>query len=403
MADTPEEVLGMSDEDFLKLNDPAAEAVVDEPSAPAVPDNTSSADQASGDGGTSEESGAAGSTEAGATETGAGANTETTTTETTTTTEGQVAGGESTADTKTGETAAETGSELAKTEGEAPKDPEPIDYKAGFELIMKPFKANGKMIEPKSPEEAVALMQMGANYTRKMQELQPHRKTLLMLQNNGLLDPDKLSFLIDLDKGNPEAVKKFIKDRGIDPLDIDTSTDPAYLGGNHQVTDQEVNFRSALEELSSTSAGKETLQDINDRWDNVSKEALWQHPQILTAIQEQRESGVYATIVAEVDRQITLGKLPASTPFLEAYQTVGDQLVAEHNAKTGQGNVAPKLEPEAPQVLATRAATPKSPITNSDKAAAASPSRGNATPPKTEINPLAMSDDDFLKQWNGRL
>lgn len=51
-----------------------------------------------------------------------------------------------------------------------------------------------------SVDEAIQLMQMGANYTRKMQELQPHRKTLLMLENNGLLDEGKLSFLIDSDE-----------------------------------------------------------------------------------------------------------------------------------------------------------------------------------------------------------
>ena len=61
-----------------------------------------------------------------------------------------------------------------------------------YNKIMAPFKANGKMIELRSPEEAVSLMQMGANYTRKMQELQPHRKTLLMLQDNNLLDAEKL-------------------------------------------------------------------------------------------------------------------------------------------------------------------------------------------------------------------
>lgn len=44
-----------------------------------------------------------------------------------------------------------------------------VDYKAGYEQIMALTKANGKTMQVKSVEEAIQLMQMGANYTRKMQ------------------------------------------------------------------------------------------------------------------------------------------------------------------------------------------------------------------------------------------
>lgn len=269
-----------------------------------------------------------------------------------------------------------------------------------YNQIMKPFKANGKMIELRSPEEAVGLMQMGANYTRKLQEIAPHRKTLIMLQNNGL-DHDKLSFLIDLDKGDPEAVKKFIKDRGIDPLDIDTSTDPAYLGGNHQVTDEEVAFRTVLEELRSTPEGSATLKEVNDRWDTASKELLWKHPDLLEVIQEQRSNGVYDAISAEIDRRRTLGKLSANVTFMDAYKLVGDELYAPRNPTAGTAPTA-----QEPQVLATRPATPKPSVSNNDKVTAAAPSRGTAAKPQDQSNPasfLAMSDDDFLKQMKDRV
>lgn len=268
-----------------------------------------------------------------------------------------------------------------------------------YNQIMKPFKANGKTIELRSPDEAVNLMKMGANYTRKMQELAPYRKTLMMLENNNLQDPDKLAFLIDLNNGDPEAMKKFIKDRGIDPLDIDTSSDPAYLGGNHQVSDEEVVFKSTLEDMRSTPEGEETLKVVATHWDTASKEVLWKNPEVLPIIQEQRESGVYDVIVAEMDRQRTLGKLRADMPFLEAYKAVGDQLVSLGNgAQTHQTNLTP-----APQVLATRVAAPKSAITDNDRASAAAPSRGSAVAPKEFVNPLAMSDEQFLKQMENRV
>ena len=98
-----------------------------------------------------------------------------------------------------------------------PTESEKTDYEAFYKEVMTPFKANGKLIELRNPAEAVQLMQMGANYTRKMQAIQQHRKVLTMLENNGLLDEGKLSFLIDIEKKNPDAIQKLVKESGIDP------------------------------------------------------------------------------------------------------------------------------------------------------------------------------------------
>lgn len=304
------------------------------------------------------------------------------------------------------EPAAEAGAE--KPEEKAP------NYEDFYKKVMTPFKANGKTVELKSPEEAVSLMQMGANYTRKMQELVPHRKQLTMLQNNNI-DENKLSFLIDLDKRDPEAIKKLIKESGIDLDQIDTSSEPAYLEGNHRVTDEEVNFGSALEDLKSTPDGLTTLKTINDHWDQASKEVLWKNPGVMATIHEQREYGIYDRIAAEVDRQKTLGKIPATTPFLEAYRTVGDQLTAAggfadlaeklsgnapSETATPPGQVEKKPEP---QPVATRAAVPKPTHKAGDAASAASPTRATPANAQPFVNPLSMSDDEFLKTFNGRL
>ena len=174
-----------------------------------------------------------------------------------------------------------------------------IDYKKFYEKIMTPFKANGKLITLKTPEEAIQLMQMGANYTRKMQAIAPYKKTLLMLENNGLLDENKLSFLIDLDKKNPEAIKKLIKDAGIDPMDIDTSTEPQYKEGSHKVSNEEAAFMTVLDDLKQSQDGMQTIKEINSNWDDASKNILWSSPDIMRTIHQQRENGVYQLIVDE--------------------------------------------------------------------------------------------------------
>jgi len=276
------------------------------------------------------------------------------------------------------------------------------DYEALYKQVMLPFKANGRTIELKTPDEAIQLMQMGANYTKKMQELVPHRKVLAMLQNNGLMDEGKLTYLIDLDKKNPEAIKKLIKEAGLDPQEIDTSVEPAYREGNHRVSDDEVAFHSALEDMKSTPDRVGTLKVINDNWDQASKDALWKSPDIMSIIHGQRETGVYDRIAAEVHRRQTLGSIPTSVPFLQAYKVVGDQMTAADAFKDLISKPVPPAK--TPVVVATRVAAPKPALTNGARAAAASTTRqAPAASAKVASNPLAMSDEDFLKQMAGRV
>lgn len=267
---------------------------------------------------------------------------------------------------------------------------------AFYNDIMTPFKANGKTIEVRTPEEAKQLMQMGANYTRKMQELAPHRKILTMLQNNDLLNEDKLSYLIDLDKKNPDAVKKLIKDSGVDPLDVDTEGSD-YVGSNHSVSDEEVEFRTTLDELSSDKAGKETLVIINSQWDEASKEILWSKPEVMTAIHTQRELGLYDKIANEVARRKTIGMIDAKIPFLQAYTETGDEMARAALGTNGQTDDEEQTGKPELKPVATRTATPKSGLKNNDKAAAASPSRSAPASAKVISNPLAMSDEEFIK------
>ncbi|MEG0589788.1 hypothetical protein, partial [Aurantimicrobium sp.] len=281
-------------------------------------------------------------------------------------------------------------SESAKVEGDTGK----VDYQKAYEAVMAPFKANGKTMQVQSPEEVVALMQMGANYTRKMQELQPQRKTLLLLENNGLLDEGKLSYLIDLSKGDPEAIKKLIKDSNFDVMNVDLDKESTYQGGNHTVTDEEVNFRTVLDELNSNPVGKETLNAISSTWDQASKEVLWSNPEVMTTIHAQRESGIYNRITTEMERRKTFGQIQPGTPFLHAYKAVGDDL-----QKSGAFADLIK-QPEAPATASTpvavKASLPK-PTGTDPRIAAAAVHHSSAVKTDKGVNPLAMSDEDFLK------
>ena len=249
-----------------------------------------------------------------------------------------------------------------------------VNYKNAYNKIMAPFKANGREFKVENPDEAVRLMQMGANYTKKMQSLAPNLKLMRMLDNNQLLTEDKIAYLIDLSQSKPAAVSKLLKDGNIDPMEIDTDDAAKYQAGDYSISDKEMSFHDILEDVTSTKAGKETVQHIDTVWDKASKATVFDDPTILSIINEQRSNGIYDKIATEVDRQKTLGTIPNTTPFIEAYKIAGDKLQAQGafgSPEPDTGGSVENTEP-GPKVLETRTGSRKPTVTNGEKAKAAS-------------------------------
>jgi hypothetical protein len=289
----------------------------------------------------------------------------------------------------------------------------PEELASFYDKVMQPFKANGKDITLKTPEEAVRLMQMGAGYGRKLQEIQPHLKTIKMLEKNNLLDVEKLSYLIDLSNNNPDAVRKLIKESGIDPLDISSDDNTKYSPTDHRVSDTEIEFDSALKEVAELPRGRETIQIITQTWDDLSKQALWSQPSLLPIIRDQRVNGIYDQITSHIEKLKLLGEMNLNTPFLEAYKIAGDDLVStnslvikednsSHNTLKENTTRKLRVDPNSVKILGTRVASPKSSVANNNKVKAVSSPNSGRTGKQT-VNPLEMADDAFLKQFEGRL
>lgn len=280
------------------------------------------------------------------------------------------------------------------------EESKPFDYKSAYEDLLKPIRANGKEIKLNSVQELIQLAQQGANYTKKMQEFAPHRKTAMMLKDNNI-DEEQLSYLIDLSKKDPTAIQKLLKDSAINPLDLDVEAESTYQGGNHRVTDEEADFRTAIDDATQSDSGKVVLQAINSSWDQASKNVLFTQPAIIETMIQQQEAGFYDRINSEIDRRRTLGILPMTTPFLHAYKLVGDQMVAAGQLQDLVDKAATPVQ-TAPEPVAVRVAPVKPVINNDPRAVAAAPSRTTSSTAKTLVNPLEMDDSEFMKQFSNR-
>ena len=277
-------------------------------------------------------------------------------------------------------------------EEESTEEPssEEVDYRKVYEEVFKPFKANGKEMQATSIDDVRQLMQMGANYNKKMAALKPNLKLVKMLENNGLLDEAKISYLIDLEKKNPEAIRKLLKESNVDPLDIDVSNELNYTPSNYQVNDKELELDGILAEIKETPTFNTTIDVLGNKWDVNSRKVILENPSLIKVINDHVGSGIYSTITSEVERLKVLGKLEGLSD-IEAYKAVGDIL----NSK-GAFNQAP---PNQVNVASSNKVTNNgNPQLKQQKKAAASVGQGVGNSKHSpDFNPLSMSDEEFEK------
>lgn len=278
-----------------------------------------------------------------------------------------------------------------------------INYEDAYKkLIGTPIKANGTEITLKDADEAMRLIQKGAGYEKKMEQLKPARKAAAMLENAGLLGNDyALGEMLDIYTGNPKALAKLIKDLKIDIFELDLDGGDQYKPTSHLQSDEAVTFTETLKEVRTLEGGKEALALI-DSWDQQSKDAIWGNATAVRQIYDYKLSGVYDQVATEVERRRTLGQIPAGTPFIQAFQMVGEEM-----AKAAQSQAASTTveEPVTPPVSEPAKPTPRVPVhsgpvprkaeTPDARAAAAASPRVGAGAAKSVPDIYSLSDKDI--------
>ena len=274
------------------------------------------------------------------------------------------------------------------------------NYESQYKKIVgTPFKANGKEITVDSAEDAIKLMQMGANYHKQMQQLKPAKRIIAMLEQAGMLDENKLNHAIDIMSGNSAAIHKLIQERNVDVSDLYSDSEVDYTPNQHQVTDERIELDTLFNELNSTSHGQRVLQEVAGTWDEKSRYTIGQTPEILRLLGNQIESGIYDVIVAEVDKQRMLGNIPANAPMLQAYEQVGKYLQANGRLIPAGSNVG-KVPTQQTKEFKQHQATVPSNGSNTRKRVA-NTARSNTSSISTQMdNVFAMSDEDFKRKYS---
>jgi len=278
------------------------------------------------------------------------------------------------------------------TDGDTQETAE-LDYKSAFTKVTSPFKANGVDMQVTNPDDIVRLMQMGANYQKKMSQLKPNLKLIKMLENNDLLNESRLNNLIDLSKKNPQAITQLIKDSAVDPLDIDKDAPNDYQPNNYSVTDKEYELDRILDDIKTTSTFDKTIDVLTKDWDAESKTTVSDNPEIISVINTHMGNGVFDKVNTILQQQKTLGKLNG-IPDVEAYRQI-----IEHMHKSGQ--IVDSTSVNTPASKVSSKSVPKQADVDRDKkrkaAAPVKQTSSSKSPPESEF--LGLSDADFMKKY----
>jgi len=268
-----------------------------------------------------------------------------------------------------------------------------FDYESAYKKVSEPFRANGIDIKVDDPEDIVRLMQMGANYQKKMSQLKPHLKIIKMLENNDLLKPEQLNNLIDVFKKDPKAIAKLVKESSLDPLDIDKDAPSDYEPNDYSVSDGEIELDQVLEDIKDTDTFNRTINVLTKSWDAASKQTISEHPEIIKVINSHMANGVFDKVDAVLQRDKALGKTEG-LPDVEAYKQIADYMFKNGELHTknpeDKSKVSSKMTEVQEQANADR---------NKKRKAVAPVKQTTTKKAPTDDNFLGLSDEEFMKKY----
>lgn len=295
------------------------------------------------------------------------------------------------------ETTKTSESEPEQQTGEATEETTPLTDAEFRQLVTASFRANHQDVQVDNPDDIRKLMQFGMNYHKKMGELAPHRKILKSLEQNGLLEADKINFAIDLLKGDKAAVAKFLKDQSIDTYELPDLEETPYQQKDYLPTDERVAFDEKTQELQGSEAGQRVLSYVKNL-DQDSFYEIYTNPVILDNLQRHAENGLMNDTLAVLEKEYALGKVPANIKPIDAYGFVAEQLQKQNPSK---------YEPNyrAPKVVGNNLAQNQAPKQTAPKAPSSAGIPNNTQAPQRQqsysgIDALLNADENELAKYN---
>lgn len=293
-------------------------------------------------------------------------------------------------------------SEQGNSEGEPANVDDNVDYEDFYKQCLQSVGKDADTITPKNLDEVRQLMSQGAQYNSLNKKYEQSRTISALLEKNNI-NKEQLDLLVEINNGNTTALAKFLKDKNINPYELDTQDEKLneYKAPEHEVNMKDLRYSETLKELSATETGRNCLNTIINEWDEKSFEYLKDEPGLLPHISEQIANGSYKIICDELRREQQLGRYDYSKPFVQNYFEMGIAICHELGIPVPEANsmVPSFARTPAPQPLGYGHGSPKK--TNNVRAKSAGVARGyNSGNTTLEQDPWGVSDTEWRKTHN---
>jgi hypothetical protein len=310
-------------------------------------------------------------------------------------------------ETETEEESEEEESESEETTEESDEDePAKEEVKSGTEeqpqVSRRKYKANGREYEftdQEIIEKFGTVFGQAMDYTKKTQAIKQYRKKIDALETAGI-DDNTLSLLIDVAKGDKDAIAEVLKRTKVDTLELDVEGSkytPKDYGRNAEVLDIE----EVVKTISADPEYAVTQRVLSKEWDEKSWSEMTKNPKMIEGLHVDVKNGIYDKVqpIAEKLKVYGGGRKSDLEYYLEAGEIYYTQLRQEQ-ARTEQATVkgAEKAKLEEVRAKQTKVAEVKN---ASEKRKAAAPTK-KAVGVKKPTDYLNDSDEAF-EDWYKKL
>ena len=277
------------------------------------------------------------------------------------------------------------------------------------------YKANGKTMKPFMDVDSIIQMhQYGFGFHKKNEEFNKFRPVLKTLQENGLIDnPTELNYLLDLKNKNPEAIKKLIKESGLDVIsDYDPEEKIDFQPGQYVEQNQNTVVDQIFDAAKVMGIEEQLINTIETNFDDETQRVFVEDPIVRKEFMEHIQTGQFDNIdtrVKQLEISDTTGGF-RQLPYVKRYAIAMNQVNGEYSAQVEQqqqlAKQQAKLEAEKKAIeeqrrqeqYAAELAKKEAAIDAQRKAAAnaTKPTRRTTSSSSTKkFDPLEMNHGDF--------
>ena len=293
------------------------------------------------------------------------------------------------------------------TDGETEQTDEvdDIDIPQTTEIQKLKFKANGKeyeLTEAEMREMFPKIFGQAMDYTRKTQAMKPWRKTIDAIEQ-AKLSHDQINLMIDVFKGDKNAIAEVIKRTGVDALDLDTENS-RYEPKDYGRDDATLAIKDIVDEISADKEYEITHKILSKEWDERSFKEFTKDPEMIKLLHMDVKSGTYDKVqpiaeklkVFDGGRQTDLDyyKLAANEYFKEQFEIQRRLQASEQQRLAREAKLSKQTELDRVKVAQQ---SRERVVEKVEQRKAAAPVKSNAGTKKS-IDFLDDSDEAF-EEW----